>query len=334
MKDALRCYDPKVKLSLVEEVGEWLLKRKLAQRWAILLTATFIVSLLDFGTYGYQLSMAALYLAPISIACWTLDLKQAAYFTIAVAMLAAARYPILNSDPDFWIGVNNNLGRLISFGVNAAVVMGLKHTHDRVLFLARHDSMTGVLTRAAFVSELEAMSGKGRIAEMKMLLTYIDLDGFKAVNDRYGHAAGDAVLVAFAEASRGYLTAGELLGRLGGDEFATAVLVRDADVAAKVATETHAKLSAILQNCGYPVNCSMGALVIAADDQRSAEQLIAGADRLMYLAKQRGKGRLEISNRVSLEDDAYHEYHQNWQIAGGNLLSQPVGSRLVSARRS
>jgi hypothetical protein len=107
-----------------------------------------------------------------------------------------------------------------------------------------------------------------------------------------------------------------------GDEFATAVLVRDADVAAKAAKETHAKLSAILRNCGYPVNCSIGALVIAADDQRSAEQLIAGADRLTYLAKQRGKGRLEISDRVSLEEDARRgECHPNWQIAGKSLLS-------------
>jgi diguanylate cyclase (GGDEF)-like protein len=281
--------------SLVEQLGEWLRERRPAARWAILLIATIVATLFDFGTYQQQLSMAALYLAPVTIACWTLSARQAVLFTIGVAIVAGLRYPMFNPDPDFWTGLNNNVGRVISFGVNAAVVLGLKRSHDRLAYLATHDPLTGVYNRKAFEDELRLLLSDKMEPRRPLLLAYVDLDGFKAVNDQHGHAAGDQVLTAFAASANSLLSNGQIAGRLGGDEFAIAVSVADHSEAIRVAQDLHMKFTAALASSGYPVGCSVGALFIEATDDRSAEQLIIAGDNLMYAAKHAGKGKVQLS---------------------------------------
>lgn len=281
--------------SLVEQLGEWLRERRPVERWAILLIVTAVATLLDFGTYKHQLSMAALYLAPVTIACWTLSARQALLFTIAVAIVAGLRYPMFNSDPDFWTGVNNNVGRVISFGVNAAVVLGLKRSHDRLAYLATHDPLTGVYNRKAFEDELRLRLSDKVGPRRPLLLAYVDLDGFKAVNDQHGHAAGDQVLTAFAASANRLHFNGKIAGRLGGDEFAIAVPVGNHGEAIRMAQDLHTKFTVALESSGYPVGCSLGALFIEATDDRSAEQLIIAGDNLMYAAKHAGKGKVQLS---------------------------------------
>lgn len=281
--------------SLVEQLGEWLRERRPFERWAILLTATAVTTLLDFGTYKHQLSMAALYLAPVTIACWTLSARQAVLFTIAVAIVAGLRYPLFNPEPDFWTGLNNNVGRLISFGVNAAVVLGLKRSHDRLAYLATHDPLTGVYNRKAFEDELRLQLSDKIGPRRPLLLAYIDLDGFKAVNDQHGHAAGDQVLKTFAASANSLAFKGQVAGRLGGDEFAIAATVADHGEAIRMAQELHTRFTAALASSGFPVGCSVGALFIEATDDRSAEQLIIAGDNLMYAAKHAGKGKVQLS---------------------------------------
>jgi diguanylate cyclase (GGDEF)-like protein len=281
--------------SLIEALGEWLLERRVTERWAILLAATFVASLLDFGTYQQQLSMAALYLAPITIACWTLSTRQAVLFTVFVAVIAGLRYPLFSPDPDFWAGVNNNVGRLISFGVNAAVVLGLKSSHDRLTFFAAHDPLTGAFNRKAFEDHLRLLLSARLRPRKPLMLAYVDLDGFKDINDRNGHAAGDRVLKAFAVSARSSLSGGGIVGRLGGDEFALAAPVDNHAEAIKMAQDLHATFTASLAATAHPVGCSMGALFIEASDDRSAEQLIIAGDNLMYAAKHNGKGKVQLS---------------------------------------
>lgn len=279
----------------MEQLGDWLRERPAGQRWAILLAVTLVALLLDVGTYQQQLSMAALYLVPVTIACWTLSTRQAVLFTVAVAIVAGLRYPMFNPDPDFWIGLNNNVGRLISFGVNAAVVMGLKRSHDRVAYLATHDPLTGVYNRKAFEDALKLRLSSKIGARRPLLLAYIDLDGFKGVNDQHGHTAGDQVLTAFAASANSFMSEGQIAGRLGGDEFAIAIAVADHGEAIRTAQDLHTRLTAALSLTGYPVGCSVGALFIDVSDDRSAEQLIIAGDNLMYAAKNAGKGKVQLS---------------------------------------
>jgi diguanylate cyclase (GGDEF)-like protein len=150
----------------------------------------------------------------------------------------------------------------------------------RMASLARTDPLTGCLNRRGFQErldgELSAAVGDG--SGLAVLL--IDLDDFKAINDRDGHAAGDRLLVAAADAMRAAV-GGMTLGRLGGDEFAVILRPADGDAAEAAAGAVSAGLAA-------HVSASIGTALLGADGT-TAETLVAAADRRMYAQKQRGR---------------------------------------------
>ena len=152
--------------------------------------------------------------------------------------------------------------------------------------LADTDVLAPVLNRRAFVREIErAIAGVARYGVAASLI-YFDLDGFKAVNDRYGHAAGDAVLTAAAERLLTRVRRSDIVGRMGGDEFA--VILGQADTrraAAKAAELAHAIAAEPVSFEGVvmKVTASWGVCEIARDG--SAESTLAKADAAMFLRK-------------------------------------------------
>ena len=152
--------------------------------------------------------------------------------------------------------------------------------------LAEHDPLTGLLNRSAFALALEQHLARVRRYGGEGALLMADLDGFKRVNDLHGHAAGDELLTACADALRGRLRESDAIARLGGDEFA--VLLRgggseEAEIVARslLAAVEHATLGAITASVGV---ASVGAGACRADE------LLRGADRAMYRAKRAGGG--------------------------------------------
>lgn len=151
---------------------------------------------------------------------------------------------------------------------------------------ADHDVLTPTLNRRAFLRDLGRAMGDGRRYGDPACLIYLDLDGFKAINDTYGHAAGDKALIHIAERLNANVREGDSVGRLGGDEFA--ILLRHADVS--VARSKAQKLEAELniatfeyQGLYLRVGGSFG--VRAYEGQASAEEWIAEADAAMFLVK-------------------------------------------------
>ncbi len=281
-------------IAFSEHIGDWLISRHRNEVWGLLLMVTAIVVILDFATYESRVSLAALYIIPISVGCWSLKPAQAARFTVIIALISSLRYPLLHPDPDLWSTINNHVGRLFSFGLNAAVLMALRRSHDRYAYLARHDVLTGCLNKSAI---LDAVAALRRIAAGRselVLLSYIDLDGFKAVNDQHGHAAGDAVLERFARNVARAVPENALMGRLGGDEFVMACSIPcDTDVN-HAASQIHRLASRALAGCPYAVSCSMGAVVVAVDDRRAMDVIIAEADKAMYRAKRGGRDNFRL----------------------------------------
>lgn len=148
---------------------------------------------------------------------------------------------------------------------------------------AEHDDLTGLLNRLAFRERAQqALATGGQVAVLML-----DLDGFKAINDTLGHAAGDEVLRITAARMNHALRSGDVLSRLGGDEFAC--LLNNAGGAAHVATLS-AKLAASIalpmQVGGQRVDLqsSLG-MAIAPDDGRCIDTLLTRADAAMYRAK-------------------------------------------------
>ncbi|MGZ3276177.1 MAG: GGDEF domain-containing protein [Caulobacteraceae bacterium] len=151
--------------------------------------------------------------------------------------------------------------------------------------LADHDVLTPLLNRRAFVRELQRAIALTRRYDTPASVIYFDLDDFKGVNDRYGHAAGDAVLVAVAERLLDHVREADAVGRIGGDEFA--VLLQHADLAAAQA-KAAALAEAVSAHAvdvagGLRVSLTWGARQIGAVD--SAEQALSEADAAMYLRK-------------------------------------------------
>ena len=131
-----------------------------------------------------------------------------------------------------------------------------------------------------------------------LLLAYLDLDGFKNINDDHGHEAGDRILRSFGAEGRVALRREDCFARLGGDEFAVLISLPSIDAAQEAAETLHARLSAVLASTGHDVTCSMGALVVPPDGTNSLEELMREADRLMYTVKKIGKNGVRFATHA------------------------------------
>jgi diguanylate cyclase (GGDEF)-like protein len=159
---------------------------------------------------------------------------------------------------------------------------------------ARHDVLTGLPNRAHFEEWLHHVLADGRRSSMTPALIYMDLDGFKPVNDGHGHRAGDHVLVEVAKRLRAALREGDLLARLGGDEF-VAVMRHCGDMAEAglLAQRLIDALSTPISFEGTPLRVGASAGVAKADAAHgSVDALLGAADAAMYRAKVSGKSRV------------------------------------------
>jgi diguanylate cyclase (GGDEF)-like protein len=167
---------------------------------------------------------------------------------------------------------------------------------EEVAGAARTDALTGLRHHGAFMTDLglevEAALAGGR----PLGLCMIDLDGFKQVNDRLGHLAGDALLAGLASRMRGVVRGGEGVYRYGGDEFAVLVPGADRAAAALVGARLHAAISGQPFSLGEAralhITCSVGVASLP-EDARAPTALVDAADRAMFKAKARGKDQVE-----------------------------------------
>ena len=157
---------------------------------------------------------------------------------------------------------------------------------------ARQDSLTGVANRTALFESLTARLATGR----RVAALYIDLDGFKNVNDVFGHAVGDEVLRTVAARLSGVVRAGDLVARVGGDEF---VVVSDSfehpgeAVALGWRIRDALARRVSLSSTHVEVGASVGIAFVSNSD---ADSLLSEADQALYCAKRSGRGRVELSN--------------------------------------
>jgi diguanylate cyclase (GGDEF)-like protein len=194
---------------------------------------------------------------------------------------------------------------------NAQVHQGLEELKDRLDHEASHDPLTGLANRRRFVDELRRIASRGRPGALIGLL-FVDLDGFKDVNDNHGHAAGNDLLVAVANRLRDCVRPGDLVARLGGDEF-TIVLTRleSAAPAAAVAERVCRVISEPFDIVGHPlqVSTSVG-VALAPAYHADTDDLLHRADAAMYRAKAQGKARwtmdpgsMQAAGDIDLRED-------------------------------
>lgn len=163
---------------------------------------------------------------------------------------------------------------------------------ERIRYMAQHDSLTLLPNRVLFYDRLDQAVRAARRKVEKFALYYIDLDRFKPVNDRFGHDAGDRVLIKAARRMQDALRASDTLARLGGDEFAViAFEVVSANDIVTVAQKLIDTLAApyLLANAPEPINIGVSiGIAVFPHDSENANDLVKAADDAMYRAKQNG----------------------------------------------
>ena len=174
-----------------------------------------------------------------------------------------------------------------SLGSQLALFWLRREAEARLTYAATHDALTGLRNRLSFNAELDRAIQRAKRNRWRLGLMFIDLDGFKQVNDRLGHAAGDTLLIEIAKRLKNSLRSSDTLARMGGDEFV--VLLEQtgtdgeiAEVAQKLLTAIQAPFEAF---GGEPmVSASFGVAIYPVDAQEQ-QGLLTHADSAMYRAK-------------------------------------------------
>ena len=173
----------------------------------------------------------------------------------------------------------------------------LKIQEDHLRYLAYHDALTGLPNRKAFAEELRQSLYWTQNSNDLLALLFVDLDGFKQVNDSLGHNMGDLLLMTVAQRLNNCLRGSDTVSRLGGDEF-TIILRRipKPDVAAKIAEKILKSIMEPIALEGHyaKVSASIG-ISIYPNTAQNCETLLKQADTAMYRAKHLGKNRYEFA---------------------------------------
>lgn len=186
---------------------------------------------------------------------------------------------------------------IYAVGTAFIVLLMVKDHHVHVYRRAAStDHLTGLLNRRAFLENALALSARVARRGGKVTLMMFDLDHFKSINDRFGHAVGDEALRVFAQVVRSSMRADDIVGRLGGEEFA-AIVPGDMAIAAKIAERVRASFEAAgvtIATHAIGATVSIGAATAQAA-QVDIDAVIARADAALYCAKHNGRNRMEAA---------------------------------------
>ncbi len=218
-------------------------------------------------------------------------------------------------------------------------ITSLKRAHAQVEHLAMHDPLTGLPNRRMFMENLEQLIAHARRNGNLLGLMFIDLDGFKLVNDSLGHHVGDRLLQTVAQSLKSQLRTEDLLARMGGDEFVLLINgVDNPDHLAKIANKVlHAlQHQDTVAGSRMEIGASIG-IALFPEDAKDGDELIRNADMAMYRAKENGKNQyhfyesklseevvrryvLERELRSALEEEQLEVYYQPQLNIDGSAL--------------
>ena len=182
-----------------------------------------------------------------------------------------------------------NMGvRLVSFLMLTSVLSALKSSLEDEREFGRIDFLTGISNRRSFTELAKMEIDKARRYDYSFTVIYIDLDDFKMVNDRFGHAMGDKLLRSLAQALRKKIRMTDLVARLGGDEFGILLPETGTELAELIVRRLQDAGMTLLQKKGYALPFSMG-VVTFLEPPASVDEMLIISDTVMYTAKKNGK---------------------------------------------
>jgi diguanylate cyclase (GGDEF)-like protein len=212
---------------------------------------------------------------------------------------------------------------------NDAQLLQLGRYQEQLTHRATHDDLTDLANRALFEQATQEALASGEQAGAALSLALIDLDDFKAINDRLGHAVGDALLVVVAQRLRDCVRTDDVVARLGGDEFGLLLRGLGSAEAEDVLARITDALNRPVHALGYDLLTKASAGLAEAWPEASPQELLRRADLAMYAAKEQGKGRhavydAELEQHHSADAQLGAELRQALDRGEFSLVYQPI----------
>jgi diguanylate cyclase (GGDEF)-like protein len=256
------------------------------------LVLTALIGLADFLT-GYELAFSVFYVLPIFLVTWFAGsglgfLVSATSAVVLMGTEIAAGHPYSHPLIAYW----NTFIRFFLFIILTQLVSALRSALQREREHARIDYLTGAVNKRFFYEVLQIEIDRLDRYKHPFTVAYFDLDNFKNINDRFGHASGDRALQLVVKSVQKQIRRSDTLARIGGDEFALLLPETDHAAAQGIFPKLRETLLADIEQHHWSTTFSIGALTCTLAPH-SAEILIQQADDLMYRAKRRGKNTIE-----------------------------------------
>ena len=262
---------------------------------ALVVSLMFAVGLLDYWT-GLEVRVYPFYFIPIALAALMLGRLGAILIAVNSAVLwLVANLAVDDNYSANWIWLWNFAIQGTVFFFVAELVSRLHAGQIRESQLARLDKLTGLINSRSFMEQAPMLMDFCRRERKPVAVAYIDLDGFKQVNDTRGHEQGDEVLRTAAHAMRSTLRVSDLLGRLGGDEFAVMLPNTSEHGAVEILEKLRAAIESEMHLLDCVVTASIGAAAYDVPPSR-LDEAIHAADEVMYAVKASGKNQVRVTH--------------------------------------
>ena len=199
----------------------------------------------------------------------------------------------------------------------------IKEHEKRLEHIAHYDALTTLPNRVLFADRLHQAMVQSERRGTLLALVYLDLDGFKAINDHYGHEAGDQLLIALSQRMKQALRQGDTLARLGGDEFVAVFFdleKNDASLPMLDRLLEAAALPVLVDDRSYQVSASLGVTFYPQAEEVGSDQLLRQADQAMYQAKLAGKNRYHLFDTD--QDRSIRGHHESLEHIGRALTAR------------
>lgn len=245
-----------------------------------------------------RLSFSLFYLLPVALAAWTVGVRAGVLTT-----LLATAMSLIGEIRAFGPGFVSAWNATVRFGVLSVVVATVERLRislETERHLASIDPLTGALNQRAFDAVAERELARALRYGRPLTLAYLDLDGFKLVNDTLGHSVGDRLLQALVTELRSQVRPTDVVARMGGDEFAILMPETTVEQAQLALGRIKERVLERMRMYGWPVTVSTG---VSRPDGPGAtvDALIADADRAMYEDKRR---RRDVGRDTSADGSA------------------------------
>ena len=219
--------------------------------------------------------------------------------------------------------VRDNLGNIRHYVALFTDITAAKEHENQLQYIAHYDALTNLPNRVMLALRLQEAMVQAQSLSRSLAVIYLDLDGFRTINDQHGHETGDRMLISIATRMKRALREGDTLSRLGGDEFVAVLQDQGSIEASAPALNRLLAAAALPHECNgldLQVSASLGVTFYPQDEDVDADQLLRQADQSMYQAKLAGKNRFHIFD--AKQDSHIRGHHESLERIRRGLREQ------------